>query len=42
MCADQGKPQDGATSGATLETYRDNIRMNAGSAPDWEVMIDQM
>ena len=42
MCAVQGKPLNGATSGATLETYLGEIRKNAGSAGDWEVMIDHM
>ncbi len=40
MCVDRGKPQNGATSGATLETYRGEIRMNARSAADWKVMIE--
>ena len=42
MCADRGKPQNGATSGATLETYRGEIRMNARSAADWKVMIEHV
>lgn len=33
-------PQNGATSGATLEPCRGQIRMNTRSAPDWEVMIE--
>jgi hypothetical protein len=33
---------NGATDGATPEAFHPGARINAGSAPDWEVMIDMM
>jgi hypothetical protein len=37
-----GRVMNGATDGATLEAWRNKTRMDAGSAADWEVMIDHM
>lgn len=42
MCADQGTRQNGATSGATLESCRGKTRLNARLAADWEVMIEHV
>jgi hypothetical protein len=37
-----GRVANGATYGATVDCSRLETRMNAGAAPDWEVMIDHM
>lgn len=36
----KGKVANGATDGATVDCQRQQTRMNAGPAPDWEVMSD--
>lgn len=42
VCAVQGTLPNGATDGATPEAWPYKTRMDAGSAPDWEVMIEHV
>jgi hypothetical protein len=42
VCAVRGTLPNGATDGATPEAWPYKTGMDAGSAPDWEVMIDHM